>query len=216
MIPSAVSEPYADLAEQRESATLGMWVFLGAEVVFFGALIFSLIYYRLLYPQDFLVASNQTKVALGTANTAILLTSSYFMALAVHAAEKGKTRAQAAGLLATIVLGIVFLAVKATEYRLEIREHLLPGAGFYLPGVDPGHARLFFLCYFILTGTHALHVTIGVGLLGVLFVRTLAGSLPREKSHAVDIAGLYWHFVDVVWIFLFPLIYLPGRSLLHG
>jgi cytochrome c oxidase subunit 3 len=212
----AASEPYADLAEQRESATLGMWVFLGAEVVFFGALILSLVYYRLLYPRDFLVASNHTKIALGTVNTGILLTSSFFMALAVKAAEQGRTRALALGLLVTLLLGIGFLGVKATEYAEEIQGHLLPGATFHLPGGDPGHARLFFLCYFILTGVHALHVTIGIGLLGVLLLRTLTGTLPREKAHAVDIAGLYWHFVDVVWIFLFPLLYLPGRSLPHG
>ena len=210
-----LAEPYDDPEQQRESATLGMWIFLAAEIVFFGAIILSFAYYRLSYPRDFGLAGNHTKVVLGTVNTAVLLTSSLFVALAVHAARHEKSGAIVLYLLLTVGLGIAFLGIKFTEYYEEYKEHLLPGPGFEIPGVDRNHAELFFIFYFIMTGIHALHVLIGIGLLGTIAWKAFVGAYTRENHNAVEVSGLYWHFVDIVWIFLFPLLYLMGRHL-HG
>jgi cytochrome c oxidase subunit 3 len=193
-----------------------MWLFLAAEIIFFGAIIMCFVYYRCAYPRDFGLASNHTKVVLGTLNTAVLLSSSLFVALAVHAAREGKSGGVVVHLLLCVVLGIVFLGIKFTEYHLEYREGLLPGRGFAIRGVDLAHAKLFFLFYFIMTGIHALHVLIGIGLLSVIAWKALVGAYSPRNYNAVEVSGLYWHFVDVVWIFLFPLLYLMGRHLYHG
>src|SRR5204863_4571333 len=129
------------------------------------------------------------------------------MALAVHAAKEGKNLKLVAWLVATMALGVAFLAIKFSEYYLEYRENLVPGAGFVMEGVDPQHAQLFFFCYFSMTGIHALHLAIGMGLLGFLALRALGGAFTPENHNAIEAGGLYWHFVDIVWIFLFPLLY---------
>jgi cytochrome c oxidase subunit 3 len=205
---SALAEQFDDFEQQRESSTLGMWVFLAAEIIFFGALILSFVYYRLSYPGEFGAASNHTKVALGTVNTAILLTSSLLVALAVQAARRERAGAVTLYLAFTVALGIAFLAVKFTEYRQEYREHLVPGPGFHIEGVEASRAKLFFIFYFVMTGIHALHVLIGIGLLSVIAWNALRGEYTRENHNAVEVSGLYWHFVDIVWIFLFPLLYI--------
>jgi cytochrome c oxidase subunit 3 len=214
--PATLAEHFDDLEQQRDSATLGMWVFLGAEIIFFGAIVVSYVYCRAAYPQDFALASNHTKVVLGTVNTAVLLTSSLFVALSVHAAQTEQPRAVVLNLLITVVLGIAFLGIKFTEYREEFEEHLLPGSAFQITGMDFSHAKLFFLFYFVLTGVHALHVLIGIVLLVVIAWRASAGAYSHENHNAVEVSGLYWHFVDIVWIFLFPLLYLLGRHVHHG
>jgi cytochrome c oxidase subunit 3 len=213
---ATLAHHFDDHEQQQESATLGMWVFLAAEIVFFGALILSFVYYRIAYPEDFGLASNHTKVVLGTVNTAVLLSSSLFVALAVHAAKQEKTGDLVLNLLVTIVLGTLFLGIKFTEYYEEIQENLVPGPGFRMAGADPRHAQLFFLFYFIMTGFHALHVLVGIGLLIWVAGKAFAGQFTRENYNAVEVTGLYWHFVDVVWIFLFPLLYLLGRHLHHA
>jgi len=214
--PASLAEHFDDPEQQREAAALGMWVFLGAEIIFFGAIIVSYVYYRSAFPRDFGLASNHTKISLGTVNTAVLLTSSLFVALSVHAAGKERSRAVVRNLLVTIALGIAFLGIKFTEYTEEYGEHLFPDSGFRIAGVDPSHAKLFFLFYFIMTGIHALHVLIGIILLAVIAWRASGGAYTRQNHNAVEVSGLYWHFVDVVWIFLFPLIYLLGRHIPHG
>ena len=200
---------FASAVQQREAATLGMWTFLATEVLFFGALIAGYSAYRLIHPEAFVEAARHTKIVLGTANTAILLTSSAFMATAVEANEGGSRRAAILCLAATALLGLAFLAIKGWEYELEYGEHLVPGLNF-----DPARygdvAQLFFLFYFFATGLHALHLTIGIALVGGLAARTASAHPPRSLT--VRMIGLYWHFVDVVWIFLFPLIYLVGRN----
>jgi len=213
---SVLAEQFDDFEQQRESATIGMWVFLAAEIVFFGAIILSFVYYRVSYPGEFAAASNHTKVVLGTVNTAILLTSSLLVALAVHAARREKAGAVTLYLALTAALGCAFLAVKFTEYRQEYLEHLVPGPGFRIEGVEASRGKLFFIFYFVMTGIHALHVLIGIGLLSVIAWNALRGEYTRENHNAVEVSGLYWHFVDVVWIFLFPLLYLLGRHLSHG
>lgn len=203
---------FADLTQQRDTATLGLWLFLATEILFFGGALMGYLAYRMIYPDGFLEAARHTKIVLGTANTAILLTSSLTMALAVHAAQTARGRMASRLLIATAALGLAFIGVKGVEYYAEYREHLVPGLDFaFAP-----HARaaeLFFLLYFITTGLHAIHLTVGIAL--VLFMaRRLAHETDGPFYTApVEVVGLYWHFVDIVWVFLFPLIYLPGRSL---
>jgi cytochrome c oxidase subunit 3 len=209
----ALAEHFDSFEHQRDASLLGMWVFLAAEAVFFGALILGYVEFRHAYPAEFDAASNHTKIVLGTLNTALLLSSSLFMALAVHAAQEGRRDRLVLSLVATMILGAAFLAVKFTEYSLEWREHLVPGPGFQWEGAGPRHAELFFVCYFTMTGFHALHLLIGIGLLGFLTRKALAGGFSPANYNAVEVGGLYWHFVDVVWVFLFPLLYLLGR---HG
>lgn len=198
-----VAHQFATAEQQGRAATLGMWVFLATELMFFGPLFFGYVYGRLHFPAAFAAASRETDVLLGTANTAILLTSSFFMANAVEASELGARRLARAMLLATAALGIAFLAVKGLEYRHEWEKHLFPGSGSVL---ESG-GQFFFLLYFAMTGLHALHLAIGVAV-----VLVFASASGRAKPESLRIAGLYWHFVDAVWIVLYPILYLVGRS----
>jgi len=207
----AVAHQFEDATQQRDASTLGMWVFLATEVLFFGALFLGYTVYRLRFPEVFREASGHTLVVVGTLNTAVLLLSSFTMVMAVRAAELKRRLSLAGLLLLTAGLGLTFLGVKAFEYAHEIHEGLFPNASFHFAGADPLGARMFFYLYFLMTGVHALHVTIGIVMLGIFALRALL--TPRlERLHTpVDLLGLYWHFVDIVWVFLFPLIYLVGR-----
>jgi cytochrome c oxidase subunit 3 len=200
---------YATVPQQREAATLGMWTFLATEVLFFGALIAAYSAYRIAWPDEIAAAARHTRVALGAINTAVLLTSSAAMATAVAAEEMERRRTIVVCLLATAALGFAFIGIKGYEYWLEYREGLVPVLNFRF-GRYGGIAELFFLFYFFATGLHAVHLTIGIAMVLVLAVRTGAGRPPRPP--VLRMVGLYWHFVDIVWIFLFPLIYLPGRA----
>ena len=204
---------YESAGHRSETAALGMWVFLATELMFFGPLFFGYAYGRLHFPEGFAAASRHTDVALGTINTAILLTSSLLVALAVHASRAGAMRLAARLLFLTVVLGICFLAVKGIEYRHEWQEHLFPGAGFAFP--EQAHAeaaRLFYFLYFGTTALHALHLAIGIALVGMFAVGTALGAQRFARAERIEVAALYWHFVDVVWIFLYPILYLVGRS----
>jgi cytochrome c oxidase subunit 3 len=214
---------FDDLAQQREAATLGMWVFLATEVLFFGGLFLGYIVYRTLYPVEFAAGSHHLIMPLGAINTAVLLTSSWTMALAVRAAQLGQRRALIALLLCTVVLGACFLGIKMYEWWVDYREGLVPGPGFtYVsalspaltenaPGVDPRRVEIFFLLYFFMTGLHALHMIIGIGLLLIIAFLAHRWKFSAQYYSPVEISGLYWHFVDVIWIFLFPLLYLIGH-----
>jgi len=203
---------FADLQQQHEVAQLGMWAFLATEVLFFGGLILAYTVYRVAYPADFAAAAGHTKIVIGTANTAILLFSSFLVAWAVTAAKLEQARVAALLLASAAVLGTIFLGLKATEYLQEYREHLVPGVNFEFAAEQAKGAALFFTFYFIATGLHALHVLIGIGVLATI-ARLASARAYSERYHApITVAGLYWHFVDTVWIFLFALIYLPGRS----
>ena len=191
---------------------MGMWVFLATEILFFGGMFLGYTVYRTAYPVVFGEASRQLDVTLGTINTAVLLCSSLTMAMGVHEAQMGNRRMLAWFLLITMALGIVFLGIKFYEYYQKYDEHLIPGAHFLWIGPDPGHASMFFLFYFIMTGMHALHMIIGVGLMLVLLILTRRGTFSAEYYTPVELGGLYWHFVDIVWVFLFPLLYLVERS----
>ena len=206
---------FEDLAQQHEAARLGMWAFLATEVMFFGGLFTGYTVYRFLYPEAFHLASHHLDVALGTTNTAVLIGSSLTMALAIREAQLGRRRMQIAFLAATMVLGSVFLAIKGVEYHAKWTDHLLPGRSFDAAafGAEGAHARIFYSFYFAMTGLHAAHMVVGLGILAWIARRASRGDFTPAHHSALEMSGLYWHFVDVVWIFLFPLLYLIGR---HG
>jgi cytochrome c oxidase subunit 3 len=213
MPEGTLAHHFDDAAQQHEASTLGMWVFLATEVMFFGGIFATYVVYRSIYAHAFETASNHLDVRLGTFNTAVLITSSLTMALAVHAAQTDRLRGIVAWLTATIGLGSVFLCVKAYEYGHKFHEHLVPGPHFVWPGAESGHVQLFFCLYFLLTGVHALHMIVGIGLLTWLARAARRGRFSAAYATPIELTGLYWHFVDIIWIFLFPLLYLIGRHL---
>ena len=201
--------PNAPTSSSQHPDSMGMWVFIASELLFFGALGVAYAYGRVLWPDGFAAASRHTDVVLGTLNTALLLTSSLCVALA---AEAPWPRLASRLLACTVLLGLAFLVVKGIEYRHEWQEGLIPGPAFRLGDgkAAPQGAQLFFAFYFVATGLHALHVVGGMGWLGVLAWGRARGHA-RAGSGSLAVAGLYWHFVDVVWILLYPSLYLVGR-----
>ena len=210
-LATPLAHQFDDTDQQRDAATLGMWVFLVTEIMFFGGMFTAYVVYRSLYPHAFGHASNHLDVRLGTINTAVLITSSLTMALAVHAAQLGRRRTLITSLLGTMALGSTFIAIKGYEYAHKFHEGMVPGPAFTYAGTDAKQAELFFSVYFVMTGVHALHMVIGVGLLTWLLIGARRGRFGGTYYTPVELCGLYWHFVDVVWIFLFPLLYLIGR-----
>jgi cytochrome c oxidase subunit 3 len=208
MIPAAALEPYVDRVQRRRANTLGMFVFLASEVMLFGGLFAAISVDRIGHPRAAAEAAAHLKLWLGTANTAILLTSSLLVALAALAARHGRRRPTAACLLGAAVLGVAFLAVKGVEYRLEYLDGLMPGFGPQSPLQDRP-ATLFIALYFVGTGLHALHVAVGVGLLaGIGAAAAVKRLWLPQRATTIELVGLYWHLVDVIWVFLFPLLYL--------
>ena len=202
---------FDDLGQQREAATLGMWLFLATEVLFFGGLFTAYMLYRVWYPETFGAASRTLDIWLGSVNTLVLITSSLTMALAVHAAATDERRALMRWLVVTMLLGTVFLVIKGFEYAHKFEEHHVPGFGFHFEGAAPERANLFFSLYFAMTGLHALHMIIGLGLLTVMLALAWRRRFSARWHTPIEISGLYWHFVDIIWIFLFPLLYLVDR-----
>jgi len=199
------------LEQQHEAGSLGMWLFLVTEILFFGGLFAGYTVYRGLYPEAFAAASHDTNLVLGSINTAVLIGSSLTMALAVYCAGQGRKRLIVTFLLLTIFLGLVFLGIKSFEYHHKWADHHVPGTSFEFEGPFAREAQLFFLFYFIMTGMHALHMIIGIGVMAVIAWMAGRGRFSPSHYAPVEIAGLYWHFVDIVWIFLFPLLYLIDR-----
>jgi cytochrome c oxidase subunit III len=216
---------FADLNQQRDSATLGMWAFLIQEIMFFGGLVAAYLYYRSLHLEAFDAGSNHLDVVLGTFNTVVLIGSSFTMALCVRTAQLGRRKPTLVWLGSTALLGGVFLVVKAFEYAQKFEHSLVPGRFFSaddvlahasIPaGVSPeafaGQLELFYGFYFVMTGMHALHMVVGAGLMVWVALRVQQGRVTQQRHAIVENFGLYWHFVDIVWIFLFPLLYLLGR-----
>ena len=242
---------FADVEQQRNAASLGMWWFLGTEIMFFGGMFCGYLVYRRVYFPDFAVASRSLDLFVGTFNTTVLICSSLTVAQAVRAAQLGKRMLQVKMLLLTLLFGLAFLGIKAYEWGNKYKEHHIPtfdynvigGEGdlFYknikflgrtpeYQGVDKTlhdsaksgelrtdqaklqeHTKVFYSLYFALTGMHALHMIVGVGIFTVITIMAYRGKFTPEYHTPLEIAGLYWHFVDIVWIYLFPLLYLIDR-----
>jgi len=209
----AVREQFHDPAQQRETSTVAMWVFLITEVMLFGVLFTTFTVYRIGHPAAFDQGSAQMEFWMGAVNTAVLICSSFAMALAVNSAERGKRLRLAVYLLLTIGIGLVFLGIKFTEYYLHYQDHKVPGLNFQDSTPDARFIEMFFVFYFIMTGLHAIHMLVGIGLLSALLLRTYLGSFNGEYHTPVELTGLYWHFVDVVWVFLFAIFYIPGAHM---
>ena len=207
---------FDDLTQQHEASTLGMWFFLAQEVLFFGGFLIAYVVYRLNFYDAFIEASHHQNLKLGTTNTAVLILSSFTMAMAVFSAQTGKKKLVVIFLLLTMILGCAFVGIKGVEYFEHYEHHLVPGDGFRYenpvnPDVNVANVEMFFVLYFGLTGLHAIHMIIGVGLVIWIMIRGMRGEFSIEYYSPVEVTGLYWHFVDIVWIFLFPLLYLIGR-----
>jgi cytochrome c oxidase subunit 3 len=210
----ALREQFDTAAQQKDASTLGMWIFLITEIMFFGGMFLCYTVYRSVYPEVFAEASRSLNVYLGAANTVVLLCSSLTMVLAVRATQLGQRKSIVMWLLLTLILGTAFLVVKGFEWHEKFVEHHIPGAHFHLEGLAPelqGRAQIFFSLYFGMTGLHALHMVIGAGILIALAIFAQKGRYSADYVTPVDVGGLYWHFVDVIWIFLFPLLYLIDR-----
>jgi cytochrome c oxidase subunit 3 len=235
-VSSPLASHFDDIHQQRDAAMFGMWLFLGTEVLLFGGMFTAYTAYRCWYNADFEAASSRLNVLIGSLNTLVLLTSSLTMALAVYAAKLGKRRMMLVNLAITVMFGFMFMGFKTREYYVDYVENLIPGTTHFVPDewthrtgeiwglhpgdkelepVSPARVQLFFMFYYIMTGIHALHVSVGIGLLIWLWVKAYRGNIPPERYIVVEVTGLYWHFVDVVWIFLLPLMYLIGTHSPH-
>ncbi len=214
----ALLHHFATEEQQRNSASLGMWIFLATEVMFFGGLFCAYLIYRLKYFGEFAAASQQLDWKLGGTNTIVLICSSLTVVLAVWAVQRGKRALLLGSLVLTIILGFCFLGIKGVEYAEKFEKHHVPGASFQFenvpvpghPGLmaNPYHAQIYFSLYFVMTGLHALHMIIGIGFFVWLLYAAWRGRFTPEYNTPLEMGGLYWHFVDIVWIYLFPLLYL--------
>ena len=217
----ALLHHFATEEQQRNSASLGMWIFLATEVMFFGGLFCAYLIYRLKYFAEFSAASKTLALSLGATNTAVLICSSLTVVLAVYAAQHAKRSMLLINLVLTLILGFTFLGIKAVEYNEKFEKHHVPGPSFQFSDVKvPGHpgeyanashAQIFFALYFIMTGLHALHMIVGIGIFLWLLIAAWKGRLTPQYSTPLEMGGLYWHFVDIIWIYLFPLLYLIDR-----
>jgi cytochrome c oxidase subunit III len=203
-------EPWEYFERQRGAGMFGIWVFLASEILFFGALMLTYTVCRVDHPDAFAAAGRETNIWYGTINTAILLTSSLTMAMASQAAAAGQhfRRLVLWCLASTAALGLIFVVVKGFEYNEDIDKHLVPGATFALHETG---AQLFYGFYWLVTGVHAFHLTIGIVLVIRLALLGYFKKLPLDENPEIEVTALYWHLVDIIWIFLYPLIYLPGR-----
>jgi cytochrome c oxidase subunit III len=214
----AVHEPelrhhFDDSTQQLHSATLGMWVFLITEVMFFGGMFGAYTVYRSVYPGAFASTSQFMNVTIGAINTGVLIFSSFTMVLAVRSAQLGQKKALIAFLVLTLILGCVFLTLKYVEYHEKWVDHHIPGPRFEY--ADPRYfhqAQILFFLYFAMTGMHAIHMIVGTGMLIALIVMAARNRFTSAWYTPVEMIGLYWHFVDIIWIFLFPLLYLIGHA----
>jgi len=214
----ALLHHFATEQQQRDSASLGMWIFLATEVMFFGGLFCAYLIYRLKYFGEFAAASQQLSVKMGGTNTIVLICSSLTVVLAIWAAQNSKRTLMLGSLVLTILLGFAFLGIKSMEYAEKFEKHHVPGPSFQFDNVEvpghpgqmanPNHAQIYFSLYFVMTGLHALHMIIGIGIFVWLLWAAWKGRFTPEYHTPLEIGGLYWHFVDIIWIYLFPLLYL--------
>jgi cytochrome c oxidase subunit III len=204
---------FETMEQQAEASVLGMWLFLVTEVMFFGGLLMAYLLYRVWYPEAWSEGSLELDIRLGGFNTVVLIGSSLTMALAVRAAQTGlPKRSQVTWLLLTMALGLTFLIVKFFEYKHKYELGHIPGPNFHFEGPNAPQVEIFLSLYFALTGLHALHMLIGFGIMTVITIMAARGKFSPQWYTPIELAGLYWHFVDIVWIFLFPLLYLVDRA----
>jgi len=208
---TALAHQFDDLEQQKEASVFGMWIFLVTEIMFFGGMFTGYTVYRYRLHEAFMAGSDKLDLVLGGVNTVVLILSSLTMALAVHAAQTNKRKQLIWFLILTMALGAVFLGIKAVEYTHKFHENLVPGPSFQFDGVAHHRSELYFSFYFAMTGFHALHMIVGIALLAVILWMSVKGRFSSEYHNPVEVSGLYWHFVDIVWIFLFPLLYLVGH-----
>ena len=209
----ALQHHFQTMQQQQEAATLGMWLFLVTEIMFFGGLLMAYMLYRVWYPEAWSEGSEELSIVLGGTNTLVLIASSLTMALAVRAAQTGRAPKVIVGWLGiTMVFGLTFLVIKFFEYKEKFELGHVPGPNFHAEGPHAPQLQIFYSLYFSLTGLHALHMIIGFGLLSVIAWMAWKGRFSSEWYTPVEMSGLYWHFVDIVWIFLFPLLYLVDRA----
>ncbi len=205
---SALGVQFRDLDQQREAAEFGMWIFLMTELLLFGGLFTAYTVYRFSYPQTFAAGSHELSTPLGTINTAVLLVSSFGVALAVYGAQINGRKRMLGGLSLALLLGTLFLVLKGYEYYDHYKHHQVPGLDFVWTKPRPDQAQVFFFLYFAMTGVHAIHMIIGLGIVTVLLFQSWRRKYSPLYYTPVEVGGLYWHFVDVIWIFLYPLLYL--------
>jgi len=212
---------FVDVEQQRNAVSLGMWLFLATEIMFFGGMFCAYLVYRYWYYNEFAAGSRSIDIYLGTINTGVLICSSLTVALGVKAAQLGKRKLLVALLVITLLFGLAFLAIKGVEWYDKYKEHHIPGPSFsaqdliekypQIP-IDPRPTQIYFSLYFAMTGLHALHMIVGVGIFSFILFQAWKGRYTPEYHTPVEISGLYWHFVDIVWIYLFPLLYLIDRK----
>ncbi|ADJ28068.1 cytochrome c oxidase subunit 3 [Nitrosococcus watsonii] len=207
-----VAEQFDDPVQEYQAATLGMWVFLGTEILFFGVLFAGYAVSRFNYPEAFAEASRHTDVVFGTISTGVLLTSGLSMALAVRGAKLGRDKAILGFLILTILLAITFLFIEGTEYYHAYKEQLIPAFNFTYESPHEKPVELFFFLYFLMTGMHAVHVTIGILIMIAIAIMAGRGRFSSYYYTPVELTGLYWAFVDIVWVFIYPLFYLVSRA----
>ena len=221
--PSVLAHHFEDLEQQRGAARLGMWLFLATEVMFFGGVFGAYTAYRIWYPEAFAAGSSRLNVLIAGINSILLLTSSLTITLAIHAAHAGERKRTQWCLALTVILGLAFLGFKAVEYTQDYFEGLVPGtAAFYAhvapeleaEGVNPAQVQLFLMFYYSMTGLHVVHMLVGIGVVVWLWLLAYRGVITSERYPMIEISSLYWHFVDMVWIFLVPLLYLAGNHTL--
>jgi cytochrome c oxidase subunit III len=215
----ALQHHFADMDQQREASTFGMWLFLVTEIMFFGGLFCAYLVYRSTYYSAFVAGSQTMNIWLGATNTAVLICSSLSMAMGVRCAQLGKTKMMIVLLLITIIFGLGFLGIKAIEYHEHWTSHEFPGPNFQFEGAEAAgvsqqNIQIYFSLYWAMTGLHALHMIIGVGLVTWIIIAGARGRYSPDYYSPVENVGLYWHFVDLVWIYLFPLLYLISKK--HG
>ncbi len=217
----ALRHHFATREQQREAASLGMWLFLGTEIMFFGGMFCAYLVYRYWYYDEFAAGSRSLDIKWGTINTIVLICSSLTVALSIKAAQSGKRKLLVGLLLATMLFGVVFLGIKGVEWYAKYTEHHIPGQSFdasdltreypQLP-INQAHEQIYFSLYFAMTGLHALHMIVGLGIFGFLTFYAWRGKYTAGYHTPLEIGGLYWHFVDIVWIYLYPLLYLIDRK----
>lgn len=202
---------YSDAGHQAETAMSGMWLFLAQEILFFGALVFVWVYCGYQHPAGFRLATQHANLLIGSINTALLLTSSFTFTAGLLLIEQGDVRRLIQACFATVGLGTGFLLLKGLEWYKDVEDGLVPGAAFALAGPDRGGAQIFYSIYYVATVLHALHMVIGIGLVLWIAWRARRGDFTKAWSTPVEVVGLYWSFVDLVWLTLYPLIYLAAR-----